>query len=103
MTKAVDLDVSLLGVNQTWQSVTRTSGVQYTNSTSRPIQLIRYINSTAGGIGSTIVMNGVTIQLCSAYSGVTSVSCCGSIIIPPGATYTITDSGSPTVSTWELR
>lgn len=94
-----------IGDGQTWQAVTRTSGVTYTNTTGKPIMLTRRLDSGAGGVSSVISVNGGSnFFLCTAYSGITSVSCCGSIIIPVGATYTITDSGSPaTVNTTELR
>lgn len=48
-----------LGVGQTWQDVTssRVSGITYTNTTGRPIQI--YIMT--GTASSTLVINGVTL------------------------------------------
>ena len=88
-----------IGVGQSWQSVSRSLGTTYTNTTGRPIQVAASVQNTA-----TAVVGGVTIF--NSYT----VSCCGvpqisyfplSFIVPAGATYKITGSG---LAVWaELR
>ena len=97
-----------VGIGQTWQNVLvtpgRVSGTTYTNSTSKPIQVF---------IG---IVNGNSCSLTLAISGVTSGFVANNNtnntsglglsvfnIIPPGATYVATNSGS-TLTYWaELR
>lgn len=77
--------ISGIGVGQTYQSVTRTSGTTYYNSTGRSILLI--VSSISNG-ALTITVNGV-----SAKQNTTSGSWPeASVIIPPGANYVITCS-----------
>lgn len=89
------VDVSSIGVNQTWQNVigSRTSGTTYTNSTSKPI----VVSVTTGGAGvASLVIGGVTVATLAAgaqqqISG----------IVPVGATYVVTTT---TAQSWaELR
>ncbi len=77
-----------VGDGQTWQAVTRTTGVTYTNTTGRPI-VLNFCSS--GGVSVTIA--GVT-----SFGGGTQVQ---TYIIPTGATYVL--SATPTVNTNELR
>ncbi len=92
-----------LGVNQTWQVVTRSTGVTYTNSTGKPIMAaVAFTNSAANTV------QGLTINSNSVYcAGVTTAGGAAgfSLIIPDGATYTfLTNGGSATLVSWqELR
>ena len=89
-----------LGISQTWQDVTasRSNGVTYTNSTTRPIQVNAYFyrgDNTLGYITVTTVVNGVTIDYNKQFFDTadnTIKSPC--FIVPPGATYSITCDSS---------
>ena len=90
-----------LGMGQTWQAVTRTSGTTYYNTTGKPIVFSSYsISATA--IDYTITVSGVQIAR-SAYNSATTGIQFVSAIIPPGAPYvlTVVAGGAPT--TVELR
>lgn len=92
-----------VGVNQTWQQLSRAIGTTYTNSTGKPIVVaITYTNS-AGNTVQGLVINGTTV-----YAG--SVNNAGSaggfsLVVPNGATYvTASNVGTMTLVTWaELR
>ena len=96
--------MSNLGYGQTWQSVTRTSGVTYYNTTPRPIVIKADASSSNPTSYTSISINGVsTGYLCVSNEPSGSTSETGQMIIPIGASYVLTDYGSPTRSTWELR
>ena len=95
----------LFGVNQTWQSVTRTSGVTYTNSTNKPIQAIVSITTTGNNVTGSCqcTISGITLDVAKCGgAAVAQTAGCGSIVIPVGATYVFTDTNCSR-STWELR
>jgi hypothetical protein len=95
-----------LGVNQTWQSVTRTSGTPYTNSTGKPIVLLRSFTVTTTNVAasSTISINsGTAMTFVYVFSSVGNPSPTGNIIIPSGATYVVTDTNASSVVSFELR
>ena len=92
-----------IGVNQTWQAVSRSLGTTYTNSTGRPIQVM--VSMRGQGAGAAIAyVNGLEIARAN------SPDCCGvaqyptvpfSFIVPNGNTYLCTGNG---LSRWvELR
>jgi hypothetical protein len=86
-----------IGTGQTWQDVTslRTSGITYTNSTSKAIMVS--INIVSGSCSASV--GGVTVIFSSAANGNTSTQ--NSFIVPNGATYIVIASG---ISFWvELR
>lgn len=89
--------MSSIGYGQTWQSVTRTSGTTYYNTTGKPITLVVQINISSA---SNVTVNGVLISLLSApastYGSLTTV-------IPPGASYVVTDTVGSRYLTVELR
>ncbi len=93
-----------LGYGQAWQDVTasRATGVTYTNSTGRPIQVSIKATQGAGGSGL-IKVNGVNVALLFALSGGDFMY--ASFIVPDGQTYTYTiTAGSQTIGLWsELR
>lgn len=100
-TAALTSDV--IGVSQTWQSVTRAIGTTYTNSTGKPI-MVAITASCSNGF----TVQGLTINGVSVYAGSVNVvgAACGfTLIVPNGATYvTLTNGGTLTLVTWhELR
>jgi hypothetical protein len=93
--------VQPIGVGQTWQAVTRTQGVTYTNSTGRPIFLSITIE---GGSGAFIqlTIDGVTgIGYVSNGSGSSGALTC-TAIIPNGSTYSQAGN-TATLNAFELR
>ena len=86
-----------VGVNQTWQSVTRLNGTTYTNSTGKPIMLHVVVAINAAG-NFTMVVGGVTFPTVTNPSGTSSSF---SVIIPNGSTYSYT--GTAGNSFTELR
>lgn len=93
-----------LGYGQTWQDVTasRATGVTYTNSTGRPIQVS--IKATQGSGGSGLIkVGGVNVGSLGALSGGDFMY--ASFIVPDGQTYAYTiTAGSQTIGLWsELR
>lgn len=95
-----------VGWGQTWQAVTRTSGTTYYNTTGKPIVVKADITGPTGAsIQTAITINGVSVgALAQAYtaSGGTYITT-GNIIIPPGASYVLTDSNITTRNTFEVR
>lgn len=94
-----------IGTNQTWQAVSRTSGVTYTNTTGRPIMLVRSsVSSASANTGASISIDGGTAFIFSrAGSAYGPASAAGAVIIPNGSTYVVTDILPGTISTFELR
>jgi hypothetical protein len=87
--------MSSLGYGQTWQTVTRTSGVTYYNTTGKPILFAANSVNLSGGF--TLTVNGAT-ALTNAASAVTVMV--GPVVIPAGASYVCTHAA---VSITELR
>ena len=93
---------SVLGVGQTWQSVTRTAGTTYTNSTGKPIQVAISCTGTQSQ-NATLVVGGVSVMRTGV--GASNVGWLGNVsgIVPAGTTYYLTVSGAA-ISFWsELR
>lgn len=101
-------DATPIGIGQSWQDMTpqRAAGVNYVNSTGRPIQVS--VVAQAGQVGNYFVLyvNGVP----AAYSGsgfsTGAIIACQPVIVPPDATYSLaTSSGVAMVGpSWkELR
>jgi hypothetical protein len=88
-----------IGVDQTWQVVTRAEATTYTNTTGRTI--IAYISvATTNAAGTTGVVNGVTVH--STTTNVTGTMRIPIVLtVPPGGTYSAT--WSSLVSWVELR
>lgn len=92
-----------LGYNRTYVDVTasRSSGSGYTNSVGAPIQVIVSLNTLSGADTTTIVVGGVTIY--SGDLGTSGQQAPVTFIVPNGATYSVTCTGS-TIQKWvELR
>ena len=100
----VGVPINGLGVGQTWQAVTRTSGVTYTNSTGKPIfvNVITAVNNTSGN-GATITVDGVLVSSTVGFAGGIGLAqnVTQSVIIPNGSTYVITSGSGYTTA--ELR
>jgi hypothetical protein len=88
--------VNAIGVSQTWQNVTRTAGTTYTNTTGRPIvtQVVVLANTVQS---YTLTVGGVTVAYFQGMYASAQIAGTISAIVPPGATYVFTASGSPTV------
>lgn len=95
-----------IGHGQTWQNVTssRALGVNYTNSTGRPIMVMVHCTGVSpNGMGFIITVDGVI-----AAEGRSDASGYGpglSVIVPPGATYSsVINLFTGVLSRWtELR
>ena len=89
------------GIGQTYQDVTssRTSGVTYTNSTNRPIQIIVEVASIDAEL-NTVEVGGVVIA--SGDWGIYGMSPAFTFTVPIGSTYKLTTN--TTITRWvELR
>lgn len=99
--------VSSIGDGQTWQSVTRTAGTTYTNSTGKPIMLLVQITMSGNNVTSftqVSINSGSNIPITQCGGGaIPQTFSVGSIIIPTGATYVLTDQNLLTRLSWELR
>jgi len=95
-----------IGYGQTWQSVTRTTGVTYYNTTGKPITLLAYGTSASSATVSTTVSvnGGIAVPLLQSAEAFGPTSANGTMIIPPMASYVLTDSASlNSRTTYELR
>jgi hypothetical protein len=88
--------MSSLGYGQTWQTVTRTSGTTYYNTTGKTIVLFNY---ALGVAQDNVTINGVTFG--NVVTGTTTNIPCP-YIIPPSASYSHVVAVG-TVSSYELR
>lgn len=94
----------LLGVAQTWQSVTRTSGVTYTNTTGRPIAVSYNMNGGSANASVTVSVNGgPAIPFLNLGTGTGPAANASFFIIPAGATYVFTETGVTARNVFELR
>lgn len=91
-----------LGYNQTWQAVTRSAGVTYTNSTGKPIVVALTVNTTSGTNEGNFQVGGVIIY--SWNNSSTSFQSRLQIVIPVGATYVYNNINNSPFADWnELR
>ncbi len=94
-----------IGYGQTWQSVTRNAGTTYYNTTSRPIALM--ITIGAGSSGSETIF--ITIGSSPSMYFIAGILVSGVVfgqnttIIPPGASYSYSQTTSVTKNVYELR
>jgi hypothetical protein len=96
--------MSSLGYGQTYQSVTRTSGTTYYNTTGKPISIFPNIVWNGGG-AFTITVDSVVIVSTNlpGITGGTTLSTPGATI-KAGANYVLTAGGTNTISSVnELR
>lgn len=89
-TKAyVDATVTVpVGVSQSWSQPARSTGVTYTNSNGRPIQVLISVQCNEG-ITSTFLINGVGVARASCTDGARPEYTTYSAIIPDGDTYRV--------------
>ena len=78
-----------LGFGQTWQTVTRTSGTTYYNTTGKPIYINANVNYTAATGSIYLIVNGSQVSTQSGNS-TTDTQNYVSGIIPAGASYSLT-------------
>lgn len=92
-----------IGVSQTWQSVTRSQSVTYTNTTGKPIMVNCYgSNGVNSGTRLYGYVNGQIVAECGGSYGGQGWG--WSIIVPAGATYYWdTDTGGVSPGFAELR
>lgn len=90
-----------LGYSQTWQSVTRSTGVVYTNSTGRPIQVIIAMGS-GSGTGFAILINNVVSYNGGQTNSSTLNSACY-FVVPNNNTYYVTTQSGQSTAWFELR
>lgn len=81
----------VIGINQTWQTVTRNSGTTYTNATGKAITAFITFSASTSNSTMSIVIGGVTLSGLNQASGLVGSA---TVIIPPGATYVFTVSGT---------
>lgn len=90
------------GIAQTWQNVTATRvlGTVYTNTTGKAIKLIvqTVTNTASSGSISAAIAGGAAIQIANGCNGAGSYAMCGTVDVPPGATYSITSTAA--LSSW---
>jgi hypothetical protein len=89
--------MSSIGYGQAWQSVARTSGTTYYNTTGKPICV--FVTWIGGSM--TITVNGQALGPTSS-AGTNTNTSFGGIIVPPSASYIVT-LGSGTMTVYELR
>tara|TARA_R110000868_G_scaffold392761_2_gene663540 strand:- start:497 stop:1219 length:723 start_codon:yes stop_codon:yes gene_type:complete len=97
-----------IGGSQTWQSVSRSLNVTYTNSNSKPIQVnCQATNSSGSGRNFALIVAGNQVFSTVGIQGGSSSPIFTGIIVPAGATYVFstvgTDTASMTVVVYELR
>lgn len=92
-----------LGIGQTWQLVSRSIGVNYTNNTGKPIAI--WIGGSTQGFTSggylAVSIGGVTLNGGWAHSG--AVPAVAWTIVPNGQTYSYTSLNVPSPVFYELR
>lgn len=94
-----------LGFGQTPQSVTRTAGVTYYNTTGKPLFLGCNINGDSASASTSIQFNGVApaFNFVNAAAGTGPVSAYGCILIPPWCSYVLSDLNVSARSSFEFR
>lgn len=100
------LGASVLGMGQTWQNLTasRASGVTYTNSTGRTIQVSAW--SVSSGVVAYTVdgrINGSSIDTQKHYANGAGYSSCIHLTVPSGATYGVNFTSCALLAWKELR
>ena len=91
------------GVGQTFTNETgsRVSGTTYTNSSGRPI--IVYVSATSTATAAALFGVVSSISCLYVYQPNSGSGLAGSLVVPSGATYSVT-AGSATINNWyELR
>lgn len=94
-----------LGFSQTWQSVSRSSGVTYYNTTGRPIEVFISANVGNGSSGGDITLSIGPLAFNQIIaSGAAQLVGSAAFTVPTGASYVYIQSGVvSSVSVFELR
>ena len=93
-----------IGVNQTWQSVTRGAGTSYQNTTGRPIQVVMNFDGDFMNASFQVSQDNSTWLTVYTDGGDGGPAGGPSIIIPDNYYYRATTSGGATIAGWvELR
>ena len=93
-----------IGVNQTWQSVTRGAGTSYQNTTGRPIQVVMNFDGDFMNASFQVSQDNSTWLTVYTDGGDGGPAGGPSIIIPDNYYYRATTSGGATIAAWvELR
>lgn len=95
-----------LGVGQTWQDVTasRATGTTYTNSTGKPISISLWVTGTVGGYYTLAInINSIRTYYNNDYANASGYIIGATIIIPYGATYSVSGDNTALTKWWELR
>ena len=93
-----------IGVNQTWQSVTRGAGTSYQNTTGRPIQVVMNFDGDFMNASFQVSQDNSTWLTVYTDGGDGGPAGGPSIIIPDNYYYRATTSGGATIVAWvELR
>lgn len=99
-------DSGAIGVGQTWTQfvvgTTRVKGTTYTNTSTKPIQVIIAVGANASA-DTFFYINGVVVhQLYVATTAASSIAI-ATAIIPVGSTYAVTGGVAGLSTWWELR
>lgn len=93
-----------IGVNQTWQSVTRVAGTSYQNTTGRPIQVVMNFDGDFMNASFQVSQDNSTWLTVYTDGGDGGPAGGPSIIVPNNYYYRATTSGGATIAAWvELR
>jgi hypothetical protein len=96
-----------IGYGQTWQDFTgtRSAGVTYTNTTTKPITVNLSLLSNLAGNDAFFAVNGVTVANLVVSTGGGNYGVSTTVVVPIGATYSLNYTvGSFTIRNWaELR
>lgn len=99
--------MSSIGYGQAWQSVSgsRSLDTLYYNTTGKPIMVAVSITGSSGLARSgTLTVDGVNVIFGFGAVSATQVSAQLAAIVPPGSSYQVVTTNSPTVQEWsELR
>jgi hypothetical protein len=94
--------LSSIGYGQTWQTVTRASGTTYYNTTGKPISVYFVFSAAGSSAALALSINGYAIGGTNSPSA--GVASAYSVVIPVGASYVPTITGTtPTLTASELR
>jgi hypothetical protein len=91
-------DSTSIGVGQTWQNVTRTSGTTYYNTTGKPIKVI--FSGSSGLTSMNVLVNSVNVA--TGYVVGAGTAPLIEVVVPSGNSYSCT-VGTGSVIATELR
>ena len=89
-----------IGYGQTWQTVTRTSGTTYYNTTGKPITLNTQDTHGVGFTASTITVSGLLVSYANLSGNATESRV---TLIGIGSSYVLSNASSLSVTNQELR